>query len=77
MQAVDARRLGPKQTAILERLASHEWVKGRELSDSVEVLPSIIFHYIERLRDRGFDIEGHSSKGYRLIPADSARKEGF
>lgn len=60
------QRLGRRQKAILARLDHGDWVKGRALADDVGVLPTIIFNYVTRLRDRGFEIEGHNVRGYRL-----------
>lgn len=58
-------RLGRKQKVILSVLQQQEWVKGRELADRIEVPHHVLYPYIERLRDRGFDIHG-SRFGYRL-----------
>lgn len=49
-----------------------DWVKGRALADDVGVLPTIIFNYVTRLRDRGFEIEGHNVRGYRLARRTAA-----
>lgn len=67
------RHLGPRQRAILSRLASGDWVKGRALADDVGVLATLIFHYVERLRARGYEIEGDQQRGYRLIENEAAR----
>lgn len=65
--------LGPRQRAILARLSDGDWVKGRSLADDVGVLASILFAYIERLRARGYEIEGNNVRGYRLIENDAAK----
>lgn len=59
-------RLGHRQRAILDRLQSGEWVPGRTLADDTGVLSAILWHYVERLRDRGYEIEGDQRRGYRL-----------
>lgn len=63
-------RLGRRQRAILARLQSGEWVKGRDLANDVGVLAHLLWHYVERLRDRGFEIEADQRRGYRLPTAD-------
>lgn len=59
-------RLGHRQRAILARLNQGEWVKGRELAADVGVLGHLLWHYIERLRDRGYEIEADQRRGYRI-----------
>lgn len=58
--------LGKKQRVILSVLQQQEWIKGRDLAERIGVPHHVLCPYIERLRDRGFEIEGHGSKGYRL-----------
>lgn len=58
--------LGPRQRAILSRLSNGDWVPGRKLSDEVGVMGHLLWHYIERLRARGYKIEGDNVRGYRL-----------
>ena len=66
------QRLGRRQKAILARLDHGDWVNGRVLADDVGVLHAIMFTYINRLRDRGFEIEGHNVRGYRLARRTAA-----
>ena len=66
------QRLGRRQRAILARLDHGDWVNGRVLADDVGVQHAIMFTYINRLRDRGFEIEGHQQRGYRLARRTAA-----
>ena len=66
------QRLGRRQKAILDRLDHGDWVKGRALADDVGGLPAIMFTSINRLRARGFEIEGHQQRGYRLARRTAA-----
>lgn len=69
--------LGPAQIRILDALQSGEWVRGRDLH--ARACPGTrfeaLFAVIERLRDRGYEIEadqsGTLSKGYRLVQRQS------
>ena len=61
-------RLGPKQRAILEALNDQDWIPGRELAERINVPAHIVWSYVERLRDRGFEITG-DKRGYRLVTA--------
>lgn len=69
--------IGPTQSRILDALQSGEWVRGRDLH--ARACPGTrfeaLFAVIERLRDRGYEIEadqsGTLSKGYRLVQRQS------
>ena len=58
-------RLGRKQKAILSALKERDWMPGPELADRIDVPAHVLWPYIERLRDRGYAIEG-TKRGYRL-----------
>lgn len=59
-------RLGHSQRAILAQLDGGEWIKGRILAERIGVPATVIWPYIERLRDRGVQIEACNVRGYRL-----------
>lgn len=61
------KRLGHSQRAILAQLDGGHWIKGRELADRLGVPHTVIWPYIERLRDRGFEIEACNVRGYRIV----------
>lgn len=61
--------LGHRQRAIVSALSGSDWMAGPELSKRVGVKHEILWSYIERLRDRGFPIEG-SRNGYRINGRD-------
>lgn len=58
--------MGRRQKAILARLSNGDWVPGRKLSEDVGVMGHLLWHYIERLRGRGYEIQGDNVRGYRL-----------
>ncbi len=63
--------IGPMQQALLDILAPGRWVHGAKLVTATGKNRNLIWHAIERLRYRGFVIEGHwagqASRGYRLV----------
>ena len=59
-------RLGRKQKVILSALNEQGWIPGPELADRIDVPAHVLWPYIERLRDRGFQIIGDNARGYRL-----------
>lgn len=61
------KRLGHSQRAILAQLDGGNWVKGREMAASLGVPHTALWPYIERLRDRGYQIEACNVRGYRII----------
>lgn len=61
------KRLGHSQRAILAQLDGGQWIKGRDLADRLGVPHTVIWPYIERLRDRGFEIEACNVRGYRIV----------
>lgn len=65
-----SKPLGRKQRIILETLAPDAWTPGPVLADKIGVPKHIVWPYIERLRDRGYQIEGEGTgtakRGYRL-----------
>lgn len=62
--------LGRKQRIILAALASGSWVRGPDLAEAVGIPAYVLWPYIERLRWRGYEIDGDPggshSRGYRL-----------
>lgn len=63
--------LGPTQQAILDMLSTGRWVGGPEMAQQLGTNRCLIWHAIERLRWRGYEIEGYGpgngSLGYKLI----------
>lgn len=54
---------------ILHLLASHpdEYVSGERLSQQLNVTRAAIWKHIKVLKDEGFEIEGQTKNGYRLL----------
>ena len=59
--------LGRKQKAILSLLSEGGWVRGADIARHIGVTSYVLWPYIERLRWRGYSIEGAQPLGYRLL----------
>lgn len=62
--------IGQTQRAILNRLRPGDWVRGADLVRVIGKPRNQVWHAIERLRARGYDITsdgpGQASRGYQL-----------
>lgn len=55
------------QKIILEMLTTDEYVSGQDISEKLGVSRQAIWKSIKALRDKGYEIDSVTNKGYRLV----------